>query len=280
MLSYKHAFHIGNHADTLKHVTLLSVLQKMHNKAKPFCVFDTHSGAGTYDIDDNQVTQNREFETGIAKLTINNVCHPLLKSYVDIALKYSEKDLFPGSPVFTVENLREQDKATFLELHANEYEKLKRNPLFSDCSIHNRDGFEGILALTPPDIKRGVVLIDPPYELANEYEHASTSIEKLMKRWPTACVLLWYPKLTKRAGAKRKKAENMLRHLSQLEVKSAFVIELDLFSQEEDLGMYGSAMYVINAPWQTFESMQEVLGELDVLLEAHSVNIEWIQQPA
>ena len=280
MLSYKHAFHTGNHADTLKHVTLLAVLQKMLNKTKPFCVIDTHAGAGTYPIDDEQVNLNREFETGIAKLTSRNVEHPLLSDYVDISQKYRQSGFFPGSPAFTVANLRDQDKATFIELHANEYEKLKLNAIFSRCTKHHRDGFEGLLALTPPEIKRGVVLIDPPYELADEYGKAASAIEKLIKRWSSASVLLWYPKLTQRAGAKRTQSKMMLDKLSALAVKSAVVVELDAYSEQQDLGMFGSAMYVINAPWQTFETMNDVLKELSSLLDAHRVNIEWIKQPS
>ncbi|MDM7860893.1 23S rRNA (adenine(2030)-N(6))-methyltransferase RlmJ [Alteromonas sp. ASW11-36] len=276
MLSYKHAFHSGNHADVIKHLSLLAVLEKLAQKTKPFSVIDTHAGAGAYALDDAQVEQNKEYQTGVALINAATQHHGLLQRYQALLITAAEQGVYPGSPWLAASQLRDNDQLTLMELHPSEYQKLKRQRFLRNANIHNRDGFEGLLATTPPQIKRGVVLIDPPYEQLSEYEQVNSSVGKLLRRWANACVLVWYPMLTKRAGQKAKASEQMQAALAQLECASAFNLQLEVSDPTSDVGMYGSGMLIINPPWQLFESIEAVLPDLSHQLGATKTTLDWL----
>ncbi|WP_100641501.1 23S rRNA (adenine(2030)-N(6))-methyltransferase RlmJ [Alteromonas facilis] len=279
MLSYKHAFHSGNHADVLKHVILLSTINKFSQKAKPFCVIDTHAGAGLYAMSDEQVQLNKEYESGIAKVSDYSSQLHDIKQYVEIISTYKQQGLLPGSPVIAADVLREQDELTLMELHPNEYEKLKKTKRLASAHIHNRDGFEGLLAITPPRIRRGIVLIDPPYEQLEEYQKVEECISALLTRWPNVCVLLWYPLLSARAKAKSGRSEKMLQKLADNATSGAFYAQLLVDTKTSDTGMYGSGILALNPPWQLFETARDITAELSQQLNACEHTVEWLIQP-
>ena len=173
MLSYQHIFHSGNHADLLKHSVLMQVLDSLNKKEKPYTFFDTHSGSGLYDLEDNRSMKTGEAEKGIctiAKLAADNSLPPALKRYLDFVNNYLKDGRFPGSPEIERQLMRSQDTLILSELHPQEIENLRENmkrPANTEnhpsVQIHKRSGWEMLRALTPPQTKRGAVLIDPSY---------------------------------------------------------------------------------------------------------------------
>ncbi|WP_164084703.1 23S rRNA (adenine(2030)-N(6))-methyltransferase RlmJ [Alteromonas flava] len=279
MLSYKHAFHSGNHADVLKHVLLLETVHQFKQKNKPFCVFDTHAGAGVYSYDDAEVLKNREFETGVALLKNDQSLADGIIRYQTLIEQFGRNKQLPGSPVLIAESLREEDELTLFELHASEADKLKRLAELSNANIHHRDGFEGIVGLTPPKIRRGMVIIDPPYELLDEYQKVVSTVSQVLHKWPNACILVWYPLLTKRAKAKSGQSEKMLQKLAPLAKSGVFKAELSIASKNAEVGMYGSGMLGINPPWQLYTAVSDIIEQLHHMLNATDTNLEWLVPP-
>lgn len=266
MLSYRHSFHSGNHADVLKHLLLLAVLQKLGEKEKPFSYIDSHSGAGIYDLQSANALMNAEHETGIARLWQQALSHPLLRSYLECVASVNQDHQlhhYPGSPGVAQWAMRVQDRLHLLDLQAAELEALR---VFigrdARVSIHQRDAFEGLLALTPPEPRRGMVLIDPSYEDKSDYQSVVNIVRKLQRRWPVGVVAIWYPLLGKaRDQGAWLKASLVRENLSAL---SSY--ELSVAPQSEEFGMYGSGMLLVNTPWQTQSLLQGAFDEALPLL--------------
>jgi len=262
MLSYRHGFHAGNHADVLKHLVLLGLLQKLRSKDKPFTCIDSHAGAGIYDLFNAQAQTNREHESGIVPLWSARPADPLLAHYVarvrncnpDQRLRF-----YPGSPTLIQGELRAQDRLHVLELHPAEQIALQET-LGQDrrVSLHLRDAFEGLLALTPPEPRRGMALIDPSYEDKKDYQRVHATLVKLQRRWPVGVLALWYPLL----GRTRDHSRWLCEALARENLPDMLQLELRVAPQAEEFGMHGSGMIVINTPWQFREQMQVCLDEL------------------
>ena len=279
MLSYRHGFHAGNHGDVLKHICQILVLNKLCEKNKPFVYIDTHSAAGRYDLTSEESQKTSEFKTGVNKVATYQGHSDVIISYKTLISDYLERDQYPGSPEIARAISRENDKLMFMELHNQELVNLKRNMRGNNISIHHRDGFEGLVALTPPQPARGMVLIDPPYEMADEYVTLSKCLKKTLARWQTGIYLIWYPLLSARAGAKSGASERMVKGFSSLPVKNLLNITLSVEGKDEDTGMYGSGMAIINAPRQFDNIMSDTLPELTKLLgvsDKSEYSIEWL----
>lgn len=283
MLSYRHSFHAGNHADVIKHITLIAVLEKLKQKNKPFIYIDTHSGRGLYDLSSAEARKTAEFEQGISRLLDNSSdCEQIVTNYCDYVGRYLSQSpaYYPGSPQIACDFLREQDKCIFIELHSDEIYKLKGN-FYKDerVSIHNRDGFEGVNACMPPDPARGVVLIDPAYEVKQDYLDAVKAIEQSIKKWPHGIFLLWYPML----ATQRDKTDILKKKVANLPINNLLSIELAVEQQQRDFGMFGSGMLVINAPYQLDKIMQPVAKQLAKKLAQDDKaygQAEWLIEPA
>ncbi|MDH7942480.1 23S rRNA (adenine(2030)-N(6))-methyltransferase RlmJ [Pseudohongiella sp. SYSU M77423] len=271
MLSYRHAFHAGNHADVLKHLVLLALLQQMHKKDKPFCCIDTHSGAGWYRLDGDQARKTGEASTGILPLweawRQHGCDNPLLRDYLELVAASNPVDTgdspvyYPGSPAIIQSQLRDNDRAQLMELHTTEIDILREN-MGRDArvSIHHRDGFEGAVGLVPPEPKRGLLLIDPAYEDKRDYQQAVKSLLSVNRRWQTGVLVLWYPML----GKTRDRSEWLKSQLcQQLETQ---VVEWVVGEQAEEFGMHGSGMLVVNPPWQFDTVMADALQALRDML--------------
>ncbi|MDU0355179.1 23S rRNA (adenine(2030)-N(6))-methyltransferase RlmJ [Paraglaciecola aquimarina] len=288
MFSYRHSFHAGNHGDVLKHLCQLIILSKLKEKDKPFTYFDTHSGAGVYHLDSTESLKTREFQSGIAKLTDVSTNNELLAQYLKMVMGYSKFNQYPGSPEIAHNLLRAQDDIVLMEWHNNEYENLKSNINGRNISIHHRDGFEGLLAMTPPKMKRGMVLIDPPYELATEYKQVVETVVKAYKKWSTGIYAIWYPLIKDRkenaeqftsASSKQGQSQAMLQALSRQDFKNLLQVELRVTSEEQAEGMYGSGLLIINAPWQLDTQLASALKEMAPQLASDakgSFAINWL----
>ena len=281
MLSYRHAFHAGNHADVLKHAVETLIIEQLKSKEKPFCYLDTHAGGGCYDLSGEWPQKKAEYLDGIARLWPERQHWPELAAYWDIIATLNEAELrfYPGSPEIARHLLREQDKLMLMELHNQEIEILRRH-MGSDSrsAIHHRDGFEGLLGLLPPTPRRGLVLMDPPYELKEDYQRVLQTLKKAMQKWSTGIYALWYPILGKEADRSR----SMLELFKYAGFPSVLVAELEVAAQPDEWGMNGSGMLILNAPWQLDGQLTTLLPRLCTQLAQSDEarwRLEWLVKP-
>ncbi len=276
MLSYQHEFHAGNHADILKHYVLLSVLNSLAKKDKPCAFFDSHAGTGIYDLYDGRSIKTGEARNGIMRLAAARDIPPELAPYMEFARGYLDSGRYPGSPEFERRLLPSGSSLVLSELHPAESGILRKNmrtaehekPSAVKVSIHERNGFEMLRALTPPQIKRGGLIIDPSYEEASDYTDTAETIISVHKKWASAVMLVWYPLI----ACKQDRTAGMLNRMTSEILASAphtEMVDLRLCVNSPDSHsetsledydrtknpprLYGSGILVINAPWHLDE---------------------------
>ena len=255
MLSYRHGYHAGNSADVLKHFILLYVLDYVKKKDKNFIFIDSHAGAGKYSISDPYMQKNKEYLQGIERIIKIRNDDIFLKNYLDlIKLINSNSDLkiYPGSCYLAAKSLRTDDKLHFLELHPTEFLNLKKN--FENDSriiIENEDSYKRLNKLLPPKEKRAVILIDPSYELKDEYEKVSKMLSDCYKKFPLGVYIVWYPVLS------NKKSESFILNILKENYKNLSHIEM--ITDNSNDGMHGSGLFVINSPWSIEKDIKKSL---------------------
>ncbi len=256
MLSYRHSFHAGNHADVIKHTVQTLILEALKQKDKAFVYHDTHSGVGRYDLQDERSEKTGEFKQGIARIWEQSNVPDELRSYLDAvkALNHTEElRYYPGSPRVARALIREQDRMVLSELHPSDFPLLLQEFRGDrQVKIHKEDAFARLKASLPPKERRGVVLIDPPYELKHEYQDVVNAIGDSYKRWATGTYAIWYPVVY------REQIDKMLKGLENLGIRKILQIELGVLPDTEERGMTASGMIVINPPW-TLEKQMETL---------------------
>ena len=276
MLSYQHSYHAGNFADVHKHLILSRLLEALHRKDKPFCYYETHAGRGRYDLSQTEAQKTAEYQQGIGRLWQQVQMPDLARPYQATIQELNPQArlrYYPGSPAVARRWLREQDRMQLMELHPQEALALRE--LFRgdrQVGVHERDGFEGVLALAPPPEKRGLVLIDPSYELKEDYRQLPQWVGKLFQRWSSAICAIWYPLLP--AG----RHQLLLKGLEQSGLRKILVAELEV-SAAGDAGMYGSGMAIINAPWQLERELEQLMPWLVSLLGQESAarqRVTWL----
>jgi 23S rRNA (adenine2030-N6)-methyltransferase len=236
MLSYQHAYHAGGPADLHKHIVLAELLARMTRKRRPLTYAETHAGRGLYDLASPEARKTGEAAEGIARIAPDPAT-PFGAALARVRARHAAS-AYPGSPLLARELLRPGDRLILMELHPAEHAALRRAIAGEDVSIHRRDGYEGLLALAPPAPRRGLVMVDPSYEVKTEYAEAGAFVRRLLARWPEAAVLVWYPLLP--AG---RQAE-LLAALAPLPVLRHEVG----FALKRGTGMTGSGMLLVNAP--------------------------------
>lgn len=265
MLSYRHAFHAGNHADVLKHYVLGLVLAHAKLKDKPFWYIDTHAGAGMYSLTEGYATQNAEFEQGIDKLmTAENLPQSLADFVAQIKhFNVDSLQLYPGSPSIAQDFLRADDKMRLFELHPNDFKLLAENfrGQGKQVKIEMQDGFAGIKACLPPPPRRAVVLIDPPYEDKQDYQRVVNCIKDSLTRFATGTYMVWYPIL------QRPEPDEMVESLIQLNAPNWLHVAMTIHEPStEGYGMHGSGLFIINPPWTLPSVLAETMPVLTQLL--------------
>lgn len=265
MLSYRHAFHAGNHADVLKHYVLSLVLGYMKQKDKPFWYIDTHAGAGLYALDHGYAAQNAEFDNGIAKLMTAATLPSTLADFVTQIKRYNHGSLafYPGSPMLAHDFLRADDKMRLFELHPSDYKLLTANfkSHAKQVRIAEQDGFAGIKACLPPPPRRAVVLIDPPYEDKQDYARVVSMLKDSLNRFASGTYLVWYPLL------QRPEPAQMVAQLLGLGAPSWLHVTLSIQAPSaEGFGMHGSGLFIINPPWTLAKDLDASLPALTQLL--------------
>lgn len=259
MLSYRHAFHAGNHADVLKHCVLMLVLEYMAQKDKPFLYVDTHAGAGLYDLHGDWANKTRDYDTGIGRIwpSLATNAPDVMGAYlraIEALNPQGELNEYPGSPWLAQYMLREQDRARLFELHTKEYQLL--STLFArdkQIKTEHRDGFQALSAVLPPVERRAVILIDPPYEVKADYQTVVASIKAAYRKFSTGVYLLWYPVVN------RKFINRIERELVDSGIRNILLAELVIAPDAEEQGMTASGMIVINPPWQLQDALKVVL---------------------
>lgn len=264
MLSYRHSFHAGNHADLVKHLTEVAVLQYLQKKDKPFVYHDTHAAAGLYSLASEHARKTCEYETGIGLLWQAELQHPLLQKYRALVAAVNPSDtlaFYPGSPVFARLMCREQDHIQATELHPADFPLLQQQ--FAGrryCRIEKMDAWAGIRAMLPPLVKRGLVLIDPPYELKTEYQDVFKGLQQAIARFPQATYAIWYPVI------ERQSVEAFLAQFKAAAWRNQLRIELLAKPDSPGFGMTGSGMWLINPPFTLAADLRAALQEVLPLL--------------
>lgn len=249
MLSYRHAFHAGNHADVLKHVVLVRLLRHLALKDKPFWYVDTHAGPAIHALDTGYATKNAEFATGIARLWDRPDLPPAVADYVAIVRQANPDGrlaAYPGSSAIALELLRPNDRVRLFEMHPTELEELERT--FADAAprviVKGGDGFIGLQAILPPPPRRGLVLIDPSYEDKDDYRRVLTALKGGLERFATGTYAVWYPQV------QRQEARDLPAKLKRLQLKDWLHVTLTVKAPVEGgHGLHGSGMFVLNPPW-------------------------------
>ncbi|AAF93363.1 TPA: 23S rRNA (adenine(2030)-N(6))-methyltransferase RlmJ [Vibrio cholerae] len=276
MLSYRHSFHAGNHADVLKHIVQSLILNSLQQKEKPFVYHDTHSGVGRYDLTHEWSEKTGEYKQGIARIWQQDNIPAELDSYLDAIRQLNQGETlryYPGSPRVARAHLREQDRMVLTELHPSDYPLLEQEfHRDRQVSIYKEDGFARLKASLPPQERRGLVLIDPPYELAKEYRDVVRAIAQSYKRWATGIYAIWYPVVN------RCDIDDMLEGLQGLEIRKILQIELGVAPDTNERGMTASGMIVINPPWTLESQMQTILPFLKQAIAPATghYKVEWV----
>jgi 23S rRNA (adenine2030-N6)-methyltransferase len=263
MLAYRHAFHAGNHGDVLKHLVLCEVLRHMAAKDKPFTLIDTHAGAGGYSLESRYAQKNHESDTGIARLWSRTDLPPAIAHYMQCVRDFNgggsaALTQYPGSPSFASMLLREHDPLHCWELHPTD-ERILRATLASrrHSKVTMADGFAALAHELPPPSRRGVVLIDPPYELKTDYARTLTAVREALQRFATGVILVWVPQV---ALVEARELPRRLMNAAAAAPKGALHARLSLAEpQAGGFGMTGSSMIVVNPPHGLADTLREVL---------------------
>ncbi|ENM3806401.1 23S rRNA (adenine(2030)-N(6))-methyltransferase RlmJ [Vibrio cholerae] len=276
MLSYRHSFHTGNHADVLKHIVQSLILNSLQQKEKPFVYHDTHSGVGRYDLTHEWSEKTGEYKQGIARVWQQDNIPAELDSYLDAIRQLNQGETlryYPGSPRVARAHLREQDRMVLTELHPSDYPLLEQEfHRDRQVSIYKEDGFARLKASLPPQERRGLVLIDPPYELAKEYRDVVQAIAQSYKRWATGIYAIWYPVVN------RCDIDDMVEGLQGLGIRKILQIELGVSPDTNERGMTASGMIVVNPPWTLESQMQTILPFLKQAIAPATghYKVEWV----
>lgn len=250
MLSYRHAFHAGNPADVFKHFVLVEVLRYLSRKDSPWWYIDTHAGAGCYALTGERADKTGEFRTGIGQLWEQEEVPAALAPYLAAVRQFNPHgglNFYPGSPALAMTLLREQDRMRLFELHPADFEALSQ--MFErdaqSVLVRQSNGLAGLRALLPPPTRRAAVLIDPSYEVKQDYRQVVQTLEDALRRFAGGTYMLWYPMLA------RPEARALPEQLRGLGAESWLDVRLVTRSpgREGGGGLFGSGMFVVNPPW-------------------------------
>jgi 23S rRNA (adenine2030-N6)-methyltransferase len=278
-MNYRHAFHAGNFADVMKHVTLVRVLEYLRTKPAPFRVIDTHAGSGLYDLSGAQASRSGEWRGGIARLLASaqpEAAAVLLAPYlgaVTACNKEGELAVYPGSPILARRFLRVQDRLIACEREPAAAAALARN-LHGDrrCKALAIDAWTALNAYVPPKERRGVVLIDPPFEEAADFPRLANAIEGAHRKWPTGIYLIWYP--LKEPGS----ADTLARRLRRLNISKILRAEISLSTRPDTSRLSACGLIIVNPPWTLEGELRTLLPQLVNALAGNggTSRIDWL----
>ncbi len=260
MLSYQHIYHAGGPADVHKHAALCLLLEHLAAKTKPFSVIDLYAGEGRYDLTADRAQKTKEYDQGVARIWPAPAHPPLMQGYFNVLSGLNADGAlrtYPGSPEIIRAFLRTDDHLTLNELHPSAYRTLRHwRTDDSRISIHKRDGLEALVGLVPPAIRRGLVFIDPSYEVKTEYTDLAAKLAHATAKWPQGIYALWYPILAE--GRHRTLIENAAAQVEVEIFKSEIMLTRPNHSEADGpIGLLGTGLLVFNPPWQFDTAMTE-----------------------
>jgi 23S rRNA (adenine2030-N6)-methyltransferase len=262
-VNYRHIYHAGNFADALKHAVLVALIEQLKHKQTPLCYLDSHAGAGLYDAQAPEAIQGNEFGNGVRPLLATHSLPASLHTYLNLIRSFNAGanqplQQYPGSPLIAASLLRPQDRLVLCDLQAAEVAQLRRLFARDDrVHIHCRDGYEALTALLPPKERRGLVLIDPPFEAQEEeYDLILRNLRAAWQRWPTGVYAIWYPIKLRQTIAR------FHRRLVDSGIPRMLVGELCLHPDDSALRLNGCGLILINPPWRFERSLTEILDSL------------------
>lgn len=258
-MNYRHAFHAGNHCDVLKHAALCLVLARLTAKDKPFMVLDTHAGRGLYDLDSEEAGRSGEHLGGIARVIDDPEASAALSPYFEAVRRqnpFGGLRWYPGSPAIIREALRSGDSAKLCELHPEERQALEV-AMEGDPAIriYDRDGYQAVRAFLPPAERRGLVLIDPPFEKPGEYDRLAEAVADGVRRWASGIFMIWRP-IKDETGYRE-----FQRKVERLGLDKTLVAELSVATRTENK-LAGSGLFIINPPFGLADALAEILSYL------------------
>ncbi|HYC02862.1 MAG TPA: 23S rRNA (adenine(2030)-N(6))-methyltransferase RlmJ [Azospirillaceae bacterium] len=275
-MNYRHAFHAGNRADVVKHAVQALILKHLAAKPAPFLVLDTHAGIGRYDLAGSEATRTGEADIGIRRVMAAADLPDALSPYLDAVRALNPEGAlrwYPGSPRLARALMREGDRLLLAELHPEDVETLRREFRGDrQVAVHHMDGWLGLKAHLPPKEKRGLVLVDPPFEATDEYERLAAGLALAHGRWPTGIYALWYP-IKDRATVWR-----FHQALEDSLIPKILAAELTWSSEDRQDRLNGCGMAIVNPPWKLAEELETALPALHAAMRAEGggPNLEWI----
>lgn len=267
MFSYRHAFHAGNHADVLKHITLMLVLRYMNQKDKPYRLIDTHAGAGGYSLEGQYAQKKGEYLQGVARLWDRDPAElpEAVADYMALVRQFNpdgQLEQYPGSPAFAKMLLRAQDQLRLYELHPTDHRILEAFlGSVKGAEVKDTDGFDGLKSQVPPSSRRAVVLMDPSYEGHGDYSRVIASLREAIARFPEGVYMVWYPQVSKLEAAQ------LPRRLEGLAPKGWLHARLTVQQPDsQGFGLAGSGMFILNPPYTLHDQLLAVLPYLTEVL--------------
>lgn len=269
-MNYRHAFHAGNVGDVVKHAVLVQLLAHLRRKPKPFFVLDTHGGIGWYDLADGAAMRTGEAAGGIDRLLApaavdDPAAAALLQPYLQAVEACRAASgcgrAYPGSPWLIRHFLRPHDRLAVCELHPDDAALLRaRFRADPQVAVHERDGYEAVKGMMPPSERRGLVLIDPPYERTDEHERAARALAQGARRFATGLFVIWYP-IKERAAVWR-----LHDAVVGTGLRRVLVAELLLYGHEDRVRLNGCGLILVNPPWAVVQALPTLLGALHAVL--------------
>lgn len=271
-MNYRHAYHAGNFADVIKHVALVSVLIHLRKKDKPFAVIDSHAGRGLYDLTGSEAEKTGEAALGIGKLKEMSPGNATLSAYLDI-VKSVGANRYPGSPLIVEKLLRPDDRLVAIEKHPEEFAELRKTLMHAKTVLG--DGYERLAALLPPPERRGLVLIDPPYEAPDEFAQLARAFAAAYRRFATGIYLLWCPVKA------RREIDALGGELRLAGVSKLLVLTLDVGRRADtpEGRLTSTSLFVVNPPFGFDSEMRAALaGILPALKQGAnaSAQVDWL----
>lgn len=267
-MNYRHAFHAGNFADVIKHLVLVRILTYLHEKPAAFRVIDSHAGAGRYDLTGEEATRGGEWLTGIARVMqarFSQEVGELIAPYLDIVRAFNppgKLEAYPGSPLIARALLRPQDRMVACEVapapRKQLIDALRRD---EQARVVDLDGWTALPAFVPPNERRGLVLIDPPFEQPDEFERLARVFAESFAKWPTGIFMLWYPVKNRRA------ADALARQVAAASAAKGAAdkclrLEFSVAPAAEGQGLVSSGLLIVNPPWTLANELRTVMPEL------------------
>jgi 23S rRNA (adenine2030-N6)-methyltransferase len=268
-MKYRHAFHAGNFADVHKHVTLLALLDALKRKDKGFLYLETHAGRGLYDLSGDAARTGRAAASGVERAVGEPLKSDELRRYAECVARvrsdHSDARIYPGSPLIAASSLRPQDRAILIELLPGEAGALTQTLRpYPQARVECGNGFELLRAHLPPVERRGLILIDPPYEETREdFDQVARAIADALRRFETGVIAAWYPIKDQRH------TDAWLTALARGLKREALVSELWLYPCDSEVALNGSGLLIVNPPYQLAERMQSWLPELRERLDVN-----------